>query len=282
MMKAIDVHAHFSTEKGSAFRTFEEITAAEKVYKNTIKWKTDLEMAGDFKSAQVRAILDGPLCKNINDLRTNNDYTAQMMSQFPDIFIGAWAHIPVSFGKEGLGELERCLNQLKMTGLVINQIENLTGCNDPCFYPFYELCDSLRAPVLINVGHSGTGAGLPGGGGLHLKHCHPLNVDDVAADFPNLTIIAGHPAWPWQDEMIAVLLHKPNVFNELHGWLPRYFSPELKKEIGGRLQDKFMFGSGYPLFAFDKLFREWEALGLRDGILEKIYVTNAQRVLNIK
>jgi len=280
-MKAIDLHAHFSTEKGSAFRTPEEIAAAEKVYKTTIKWKTDREMTDDFKSADVQAFLDGPLCKDIHDLHTNNDYISEIMSQFPNIFIGAWAHIPVHLGKVGLDELERCLTQLKMTGLVINQIENLTGCNDLCYYPFYELCDSLHVPVLINVGHSGTGAGLPGGGGLHLKNCHPLNVDDVAADFPNLTIIAGHPAWPWQDEMIAVLLHKPNVFNELHGWLPRYFSPELKKEIGGRLQDKFMFGSGYPLFAFDKLFREWEALGLRDGILEKIYLTNSQRVLHI-
>ena len=81
--------------------------------------------------------------------------------------------------------------------------------------------------------------------------------------------------------MIAVLLHKPNVFNELHGWLPKYFSAELKKEIGGRLQDKIMFGSGYPLFSFERLFNEWEALGLRDEVLEKVYLLNAQRILNI-
>jgi hypothetical protein len=280
-MKAIDVHAHFSTEKGSAFRTFEEIAAAERVYKTAIKWKTDELMANDFLGASVRAILDGPVCEDINDLAANNNYISEMVSERKNAFAGAWAHIPVRLGKEGLIELERCLRQLKMIGFVVNQIENLTGCNDSRFYPFYELCDSLHAPVLINVGHSGTGAGLPGGGGLHLKHGSPMNVDDVAADFPNLTIIAGHPAWPWQDEMIAVLLHKPNVFNELHGWLPRYFSAELKKEIGGRLQDKFMFGSGYPLFAFERLFTEWESLGLRDGVLEKIYFSNAQRILKI-
>jgi uncharacterized protein len=280
-MKAIDVHAHFSTEKGSAFRTPAEIEAAQRVYKTAIKWKTDDGMANDFLGASVRAILDGPPCKEINDLIANNNYISEMVSAHQNVFAGAWAHIPVETGKAGLSELERCLRQLKMTGLVVNQIENHTGCNDPRFYPFYELCDGMHAPVLINVGHSGTGAGLPGGGGLHLKHCSPLNVDDVAADFPNLTIIAGHPAWPWQDEMIAVLLHKPNVFNELHGWLPRYFSAELKKEIGGRLQDKIMFGSGYPLFSFERLFSEWESLGLRDDVLEKVYLLNAQRILNI-
>jgi len=280
-MKAIDVHAHFSTEKGSAFHTPAEIAAAERVYKTAIKWKTDDQMANDFLGASVRAILDGPLCNDINDLKTSNNYISEMVSVHQSVFAGAWAHIPANMGKDGLNELERCLGQLKMTGLVVNQIENHTGCNDARFYPFYELCDELHAPVLINVGHSGTGAGLPGGGGLHLKYCSPLNVDDVAADFPNLTIIAGHPAWPWQDEMIAVLLHKPNVFNELHGWLPRYFSPELKKEIGGRLQDKIMFGSGYPLFSFERLFTEWESLGLRDDVLEKVYFSNAQRILKI-
>jgi predicted TIM-barrel fold metal-dependent hydrolase len=281
ILKAIDIHAHFSTEKGSAFRTPAEIEAAERIYKTAIKWKTDDQMANDFLDASVRAILDGPLCKDINDLVENNNYIGEMVAGHQNVFAGAWAHIPVHTGKEGLRELERCLRQLGMTGLVVNQIENHTGCNDARYYPFYELCDGLHAPVLINVGHSGTGAGLPGGGGLHLKHCSPLNVDDVAADFPNLTIIAGHPAWPWQDEMIAVLLHKPNVFNELHGWAPRYFSAELKKEIGGRLQDKIMFGSGYPLFSFERLFTEWESLGLSDDILEKVYLSNAQRILNI-
>jgi predicted TIM-barrel fold metal-dependent hydrolase len=196
------------------------------------------------------------------------------------VFAGSWAHILVDLGKEGLMELERCLTQLNMIGFVVNPIENFTGCNDSRFYPFYDLCDSLHAPVLINVGHSGTGAGLPGGGGLHLRNCNPLNLDDVAADFPNLTLIAAHPAWPWQDEMISILLHKPNVYNELHGWLPRYFSAELKREIGGRLQDKFMFGSGYPLFSFERLFNDWDSLGFRDVILEKVYFSNAKRIIN--
>jgi predicted TIM-barrel fold metal-dependent hydrolase len=49
--------------------------------------------------------------------------------------------------------------------------------------------------------------------------------------FAELTIIAARPAWPWQSEMIAVLLHKPNVWHELHGWSPKYFTDELKRDI---------------------------------------------------
>ncbi len=28
--------------------------------------------------------------------------------------------------------------------------------------------------------------------------------------------------------MIAVMLHKPNVWNELHGWSPKYFTDALQ------------------------------------------------------
>ena len=47
------------------------------------------------------------------------------------------------------------------------------------------------------------------------------------------------------DEMIAVLLHRVTHY-ELHGWGPQHFTPALKKEICGRLQDRIMFGCGFP------------------------------------
>ena len=42
------------------------------------------------------------------------------------------------------------------------------------------------------------------------------------------------------DEMLAVLTHKPNVSYELHGWGPRQYPPALKKAIAGRLTDRII------------------------------------------
>jgi hypothetical protein len=106
-------------------------------------------------------------------------------------------------------------------------------------------------------------------------------VDDVAIQFPNLTIIAAHCAWPFHNEMTAVMIHKSNVHNELHGWSPKYFPAELKREINGRLQDRFMFGSDYPWFSYERLVRDWETEGYKSEVLEKVYVTNAQRILGL-
>jgi hypothetical protein len=56
---------------------------------------------------------------------------------------------------------------------------------------------------------------MPGGNGVLLDLCHPRYVDEVAMRYPELTIIAGRAAWPWQKDMIAVLLHKPSVTKRL-------------------------------------------------------------------
>ena len=86
------------------------------------------------------------------------------------------------------------------------------AANDPSYRPLYELCIDARAPVLIMVGTTGLGAGRPGGGGVRLDFSHPRHLDDVAAAYPDLTIVASRPAWPWQTEMIAILLHKTSVW----------------------------------------------------------------------
>ena len=51
-------------------------------------------------------------------------------------------------------------------------------------------------PALFHTGHSGIGAGLPGGGGIRLKYSNPMYVDDVAVDFPELKIVLAHPPFP--------------------------------------------------------------------------------------
>jgi hypothetical protein len=133
--------------------------------------------------------------------------------------------------------------------------------------------------VLIDVGTTGMGAGMPGGMGARIRHAHPSAIDNLAADFPDLTIIAAHPGWPWVEEMTAVVLHKGNVFWELSGWAPKHFPAQLKIDIRSRLKEKIMFGSDYPSLPYERIFREWDELGYSDDIKAGIFHRNAERVL---
>jgi len=134
---------------------------------------------------------------------------------------------------------------------------------------------------MVDAGTTGMGAGMPGGMGSQISHAHPMSIDNLAAAFPDMTIIASHPGWPWIDEMTAVALHKGNVFWELSGWAPKYFPEALVRDIRGRLKDKIMFGSDHPSLPYQRIFDEWAGLGFSDEVLEQVFHKNAERVLGL-
>ena len=281
-MKAIDVHAHLSTREmmGDSLGKYNE--AMQKYYRFEMKHKTPADMAQDFIKADVKAFLMGWDAETASGLpKLKNDMLADIVKKFPDAFLGGFAGVDPWKGEMAVAEIERASKELGLIGVKFQAAVQGFFPNDQRFYPLWETCQALGLPVQFHTGTTGIGAGLPGGMGIKLKYCHPMHLDDVAADFPNLTIIACHPSWPWQEEMIAVLTHKANIYNELSGWSPKYFSESLKREIGGRLQDKFMFGSDYPALTHERLFADWEKSGFKPEVLDKVYLKNAQRILKL-
>ena len=252
-------------------------------YKIEPRIRSDEEMAAEFSDLDIKAILIGwdALSDSGYDAADTNDEVANLIKKFPDVFVGGWAMIDPWKGKWAAKELERCIKELGLMGLKFQPSAQGFFPNDRRFYPIYEKCVELNIPVSFHVGTTGLGAGMPGGHGYRLKYTRPLYIDDVAADFPTLTIIMIHPAWPWVDEQIAVLLHKANVFNDLSGWAPKYFPENLKREINGRLQDKFMYGSDYPEISPKRWLDEFTSGGYKPEVVEKVLLKNAQRILKL-
>lgn len=286
-MKAIDVHVHPSTRAfdREAIWGKEALRSFYSYYKIEPKVTTDEEMAEEFRRLDLKALLIGWDAESVSGYDTShtNDEVARLIKKFPDVFIGGWAMIDPWKGKAAIRELERCVKELGLMGLKFQPPAQAFFPNDRRFYPLYEKCVELKIPVSFHTGFTGFGAGSPGGNRIHLKYAKPIpHIDDVAADFPELTIIMIHPAWPWHEEQIAILLHKANVFADLSGWAPKYFPESLKREINGRLQDKFMFGSDYPDIPPKRWLDEFEAGGYKPEVIEKVLYKNAQRILNIK
>jgi len=154
--------------------------------------------------------------------------------------------------------------------------------NDQAFYPVYEAIQEAAVPALFHTGHSGIGTGLPGGGGIRLKYSNPMYVDDVAADFPDLTIVLAHPSFPWQDEAISVALHKRQVYIDLSGWSPKYFPPQLVRYANTQLRDRVLFGSDYPMITPDRWLADFEEAGFKDEVKPLILKENAARMLGLR
>ena len=285
-MKVIDVQTQMTTKTGALWpiemKEFFETTFKAKIP----YYQSEEEMAGVFREADAMVIVFPPTAdkKDIGEIRSLNDYVAQLRKDYPDAIYSSWVCLDPQLGlTKCLHELERCIKDLGTAGFYYNGFMTGIPANDKYLYAFWDLCQEAKAPVKISVGHTAAGAGTPGGGGIHLLRTeNPVCIDDVAADFPNLTIIATHCPWPFHNEMISVMLHKANVYNDLHGWSPKYFPPEIKKEIHGRLKNKFLFGSDYPFFSFQRLYQDWEAEGYKPEVLEKVYYQNAQKIFECK
>jgi predicted TIM-barrel fold metal-dependent hydrolase len=153
--------------------------------------------------------------------------------------------------------------------------------NDRAVYPFYDVIQAARLPVVFHTGHSGIGTGVRGGGGVRLKYGQPMPIDDVAVDFPDLPIVMAHPSFPWQDEAISICLHKPNVYIDLSGWSPKYFPANLVQYANTLLRDKVLFGSDYPLISPDRWLEDFEKLPIKDGVRDRILKMNAVRLLGL-
>ena len=154
--------------------------------------------------------------------------------------------------------------------------------NDVAFYPLWEAIESLGVPALFHTGQTGIGAGLPGGRGIKLRLSDPMLLDDVAADFPGLTVILAHPSVPWAASSISIATHKANVYIDLSGWSPKYFPADLVRAANSYLQDKVLFGTDYPLLTPERWLKDFDALDFKPGAKAKILKGNAVKVLGLE
>jgi uncharacterized protein len=282
-MKIFDCHSHWSTRRGSLFRTEAEQENQKRIWGTEFRFQTEEEMTDTFRRSNARVILDLATTilyeHTIDEIRELHNYTYAQQRQHSDVIFGHWLSLDPRLGKLAVQEFERSIAQnAGFVGFaVVGQTKDGFPASDPIWDPFYKASIDENVPVLIHSGLTGIGQGLPGGLGIVLDHGHPRHIDTVAARFPELQILAARPAYPWQDEMIAVLLHKGNVSYELHGWSPKAFSPALKREIGGRLQDRIMFGCDYPVLKYEMMAERWQSLGYSEAVLEKVFHLNAER-----
>jgi predicted TIM-barrel fold metal-dependent hydrolase len=179
-------------------------------------------------------------------------------------------------------EAERVLRDHKALGIKFQQPSQHFHLSDRRFYPLWDLIASYNGFIQWHGGYTGVGTGMPGGGGIKvLEYTNPVDVDNVAAEFPKLRIIIMHMCDPFTEAAELVCMHKGNVYRETSGALPRYFPERVVHDINTRLRQKFMFGSEYPYFRLveDILDGHEKDIKYREGIMEMLMYKNALNIL---
>ncbi len=203
-----------------------------------------------------------------------NDEVHGWVSAHPDRFAGV-AACDLSRPMRAVRELRRCVRELGFIGLRAIPWLWEAPPTDRRYYPLYAECVELGVPFFTQVGHTGPLA--PSETGRPIPY-----IDQVAIDFPELTIVGGHIGYPWTEEMIAVTRKHENVYIDTSAYTARRYPPELVRYMnsgGGRR--KVLFGSNYPMIAPVRALEELDSLGLDPEARELFLGGNAQRLLGL-
>jgi predicted TIM-barrel fold metal-dependent hydrolase len=280
---AIDVHVHPQTEefiRAMGPRAEQMSAYFGRAVRQPVSFAA---LADQYRERKMMAVL-----LNTTDVTTSgvpaalNDTIAQAVKDHPDVFIG-FGVVEPQLGELARTEVRRCAEELGLKGLgEFNPGRQAFYPNDERYYPLWEEASRHNMVLLFHGGMMGAGAGTPGGMGYKLKYGRPIPyLDDIAADFPDLRIIGAHPAWPWQEEALAIARHKTNFYIDISGWAPRYFPPQLVQYAGTILQDRVLFGSDWPVLDVERWLTEFEQLNIKAEVRPKIMLQNARALLGV-
>jgi predicted TIM-barrel fold metal-dependent hydrolase len=199
------------------------------------------------------------------------EVVARAVEQHPGRFSGLIGIDPY-MGMQGVRELASAVQDHGFVGAHVYPHWFELPPDHARYYPFYAKCCELGVPIQIQVGQSM----------IYTKEypCrsvgHPMTLDAIACDFPELTIIGIHVGIPWTDEMIAMSWKHENVYIGCDAHSPKYWPGNFVRYIDSYGQDKVVFGTDFPVLDFRRAVDEVRDLGLKDEVLAKLFWRNAQ------
>lgn len=280
---AIDVHTHAEVScRQPTDEYWGPYEAAASKYFKVGKRPTIPETLAYYREKKIGLVMftvDSEF--EIGNRRITNEEIRDAARDNSDILI-AFASIDPHKGLMGAREARALIEDGIVRGFKFHPTCQGFFPNDRMAYKLYEVIAEYKLPAIFHTGHSGIGTGMRGGGGLRLKYSQPIHVDDVAVDFPDMTIILAHPSWPWTDEALSMALHKPNIYIDLSGWMPKYFPPQIVQYANTQLRHKMLFGSDFPLISPDRWIADFEKAGFKDEVRPLILKENAIMALGLR
>ncbi|AEG58758.1 amidohydrolase family protein [Desulforamulus ruminis] len=221
-----------------------------------------------------KAVILGRDAETTYQWKGSNDGVAKMVNQFPDKFIG-FAGLDPHKGMAAIHELNRSVNQLGLKGASIDPYLAQIYVNDAKYYPIYAKCCELDIPIVITTGPATL---VPN---AVIDHVAPRYIDFVARDFPELTMVVSHGAYPWVNEMITVAQRNSNVYLDISEY---EFFPMSEAYVQGAntiISDKLLFASAHPFVHFKDALKNYQKLPFTDEVRQKVMYKNAARILKL-
>jgi uncharacterized protein len=158
--------------------------------------------------------------------------------------------------------------------------------NDRRLHPLFEFAARRRLPVLLHQGDTLDGMGL-------LRYARPLDVDEVAGQFREVSFVLCHLGNPWVDEAMEVVYKNRNVYADTSGLLPHPTRPYFERSVeharevlrtavvASSAPERILYGSDWPLEDLGVATERVESLPVRAEDIAAILGGNAARLFRI-
>jgi predicted TIM-barrel fold metal-dependent hydrolase len=287
-LTAIDVHVHAgvsgkSPQPAQPAVPARDDTLSRATQRSGVGGQTPDETAEFYRQRKIACAIWGVDTGGTRPSRpgaVSNDEMLEAAARNADVFI-PFVWIDPWRENAGADEAERLI-KAGARGFKFHPPTQGFYANDQRMYPLYEVIAAAKLPALFHTGQTAVGQGSGAGGGVRLKYGNPIYLDDVAVDFPDMPIIMAHPSFPWQDEALAISLHKAQVYIDLSGWSPKYFPPQLVQYANTLLKNKVLFGSDHPMISSDRWLADFATAGFREEVQPLILKENAARLLGLR
>ena len=230
-----------------------------------------------------RAVLLPIDCTTAHNCRiVSNEKVSELMNK-NSRFIGFASVDPAC--EDAPRMLERAVKQLGLKGLKLDPALQQFYPNDKeTAYPVYQVCAELNIPVMIHCGMSWAMVGLE-------KYAHPLQLEEIAIDFPSLPIIIPHFGWPWINETLMLAMKYKNIYIDtsiIYSGTPKeVLQHVLTEQIGihvleRSLPKQVVYGSNYPRADIRRTVRGILALDMSPSLQEHLLDKNASTLLGLE
>jgi uncharacterized protein len=280
---ALDVHTHIEADDHGHFSLDQELLDASAKYFRADQDRTPTldRVADHYRRLNMAAVVfTVDATTNLGHPALSSEEIAEQAAEHADVLIPFGSVDPLQ-GDEAVRRARRLVEDHGVLGFKFHPTLQGFAPDDPAYRPLWAELEELGVVALFHTGQTGIGAGLPGGRGLRLRLSDPMLLDDVAADFPSLSIILAHPAVPWVDSSISIAIHKANVYLDLSGWSPKYFPPQLVRQANSLLRHKVLFGSDFPVLTPERWLSDFDQLDIKDEVRPLILKENAVRLLGL-
>ena len=155
--------------------------------------------------------------------------------------------------------------------------------SDKRYQKIYDMCTEYGSPVMIHTGDVFLKT-------AKIKYSHPLNIDDIAVDNPELKIVICHLGNPWIIDCEEILYKNPNVYADISGLVVGNFTPSTEIHYMNKIKElltyvaephSLLYGSDWPISSMSSYLSLIHKLELDQKSLELLMFKNAKSVFGL-